>query len=772
AKSPRSLSIEDDDLSQPWVCEETDPFTPRIRYFDLPKRTRMPSHFKTYDGSEDPEDHLKIFQVVAKVKRWAMPTWCHMFNSTLTGSARREGESMEDFVRRFKVERRDVKGAPEIMRISGFMHGITNPELIKRLHDKILKLVDEMMMMMITTSLLKGEVAVGDEEHSTSAWMSFVVVRSSSSYNGIIDRPRVRKIQAVPSTAHGMIKFPVAGGVLTLRSSKIIPIECEAVSGPEGQPPNAHQAIEERIKPADMTGVPRHIVEHRLNIRKGCPPVRQKRRSQAADRNQAIQEEVEKLVDAGIMKEVHYHIWLSNLVMVKKHDDSWRMCVDFKDLNKACPKDDKEKTAFITSQGVFCYSKMPFGLRNVGAIYQRLVDKAFHKQIGRNLEVYVDDLVIKSRTGDEIIRDIEETFRTLREINMKLNLKKCTFGFLAKSAEKSLPFFKTLKKCTKKSDFHWTEKAETAFKQMKQLIAELTTLTAPEEKEELIVYLAAVKEVGQILADFIVERPEEDDPDTAMDVKEELQELNIVHLRPKVQFEATNNEAEYEALIAGLRITEEMDVKNLHANVDSRLVANQVNRTYKPKEADMIRYLEKVRTLISSFKTFSIKQVPRSENKKSDALSKIASTSFAHMSKQVLAEELKEKSINELEVLTVVEEEGNTWMTPIYVYLTEETLSAEVNKARAVRLIPAEIDMPTLRTAEVDMMQNNEALGINLDLLEERREQAAIREAKSKAKMKKYYNSNVCSTSFKPGDLVYRSNDASRTKEVGKLSPK
>ncbi|GKF77684.1 reverse transcriptase domain-containing protein, partial [Tanacetum coccineum] len=180
---------------------------------------------------------------------------------------------------------------------------------------------------------------------------------------------------------------------------------------------------------------------------------------------------------------------------------------------------------------------MPFGLRNTGATYQRLVDKAFHKQIGRNLEVYVDDLVIKSRTEEEIVRDIEETFKTLREINMKLNPKKCTFGieegmflgykvstsglkvcpdkvdvvlslsspkclkdvqtlngklaslnrFLAKLVEKSLPFFKTLKKCTKKSDFHWTTEAEEAFKQMKRLIVELPMLVAPMEKEELIV---------------------------------------------------------------------------------------------------------------------------------------------------------------------------------------------------------------------------------------------------------------------------------------------
>ncbi|GJY65513.1 reverse transcriptase domain-containing protein [Tanacetum coccineum] len=153
----------------------------------------------------------------------------------------------------------------------------------------------------------------------------------------------------------------------------------------------------------------------------------------------------------------------------------------------------------------------------------------------------------------------------------------------------------------------------------------------------------------------------------------------------RFRFNATNNEAEYEALIAGLKIAEQMGVKNLQENVDSRLVANQVNGTYIAKEADMIRYLEKVRTLTNSFKAFSIRQVPRSENKKADALSKIASTSFAHLSKQVLVKELKEKSISEVEILAVVEEEGDTWMTPIFKYLEKGTLPADVKKARAVR---------------------------------------------------------------------------------------
>ncbi|GJW32984.1 reverse transcriptase domain-containing protein [Tanacetum coccineum] len=86
SKRHRSDTYEDD-LFRPWTCEESNPFTTRIRHFDFP-RTRMPSHVKTYDGSGDPEDHIKLFQSAAKTERWAMPTWCHMFNSTLTGNAR------------------------------------------------------------------------------------------------------------------------------------------------------------------------------------------------------------------------------------------------------------------------------------------------------------------------------------------------------------------------------------------------------------------------------------------------------------------------------------------------------------------------------------------------------------------------------------------------------------------------------------------------------------------------------------------------------------
>ncbi|GKC33001.1 hypothetical protein Tco_1040295 [Tanacetum coccineum] len=161
-------------------------------------------------------------------------------------------------------------------------------------------------------------VKIGDEEHSASARINFMVIRSPSPYNGIIGRPRVRRIQTVPSTAHRMLKFPMTCRTVTLQNSRIIPLECTMVSGPRVPQPVINQVTEEKIqvaihpkypkqtiaigstltkegrrelcgllrrnldifawKPADMSRVPCHIAEHMLNIREGCPPVRQKKR--------------------------------------------------------------------------------------------------------------------------------------------------------------------------------------------------------------------------------------------------------------------------------------------------------------------------------------------------------------------------------------------------------------------------------------------------------------------------------------------------------------
>ena len=258
--------------------------------------------------------------------------------------------------------------------------------------------------------------------------------------------------------------------------------------------------------------------------------------------------------------------------MVKKANGKWRMCVDFTNLNKACPKDsyplpridqlvdsiaghqllsfmdafsgynqirmdeaDQEKTSFITSQGLFCYKVMPFGLKNAKATYQRLVNHMFRPQIGRNVEVYVDDMLVKSLDEEKHLDDLKETFDTLRRHQMKPNPSKCAFEvssgkflgfmvsqrgieanpdkiqaildmeppknikevqsliervaalnkFVSKATDKCLPFFKILKKA-----FEWTDQCQKAFQDLKVYLTTAPLLSPSILGKELYLYLA------------------------------------------------------------------------------------------------------------------------------------------------------------------------------------------------------------------------------------------------------------------------------------------
>ncbi|KAL0378570.1 UNVERIFIED_CONTAM: Retrovirus-related Pol polyprotein from transposon gypsy [Sesamum radiatum] len=161
---------------------------------------------------------------------------------------------------------------------------------------------------------------------------------------------------------------------------------------------------------------------------------------------------------------MQYTDWLANVVVVPKASEKWRMCTDFTDLNKACPKDpyplpridllvdstagyelfsmmdayqryhqifmaeeDRVKTSFVTDQGIYCYNVMPFGLKNAGATYQRLVNRMFKGQIGSMMEVYVDDMLVKSKEVDHL-KELKRAFEIMRAYGMKLNPSKCTFG--------------------------------------------------------------------------------------------------------------------------------------------------------------------------------------------------------------------------------------------------------------------------------------------------------------------------------------------------------
>jgi hypothetical protein len=183
------------------------------------------------------------------------------------------------------------------------------------------------------------------------------------------------------------------------------------------------------------------------------------------EKAKAVEEEVQKLLEAGTIREAQFPDWISNPVVVRKSNGSWRICVDFTDLNKACPKDsfplprtdqlvdsaaghkrlsfldaysgyhqiplhgpDQESTAFITALGLYCYKVMPFGLKNAGATFQRTMTGILRPAIGKTVEVYVDDILVKSKEQEDHIADLDSTFKLLRQYKMKLNAAKCTFG--------------------------------------------------------------------------------------------------------------------------------------------------------------------------------------------------------------------------------------------------------------------------------------------------------------------------------------------------------
>ena len=269
------------------------------------------------------------------------------------------------------------------------------------------------------------------------------------------------------------------------------------------------------------------------------------------------------------MREVEYLEWLANVVLVKKANGKWRLCIDF---TKTCPKDsfplpkidliveataghellnfmdvfssynqismdpdDQEKTSFVTTQRTYCYRVMPFGLKNAGATYQRLVNRMFQKQIGTTMEVYIDDMLVKSTTAELHIAHLSEAFQILRNYNMKLNPAKCAFGvsvgkflgfivnhrgieanpnkikvvldmpspsgikevlrltgriaalsrFVSRVSDKCQPFFQVLKKA-----FQWDTKCDEAFSALKTYLSSPPILVSPIEGELLTLYLA------------------------------------------------------------------------------------------------------------------------------------------------------------------------------------------------------------------------------------------------------------------------------------------
>nr|ABA97049.1 retrotransposon protein, putative, Ty3-gypsy subclass [Oryza sativa Japonica Group] len=498
-------------------------------------------------------------------------------------------------------------------------------------------------------------VTFGTRENFRTENVCFEVADFETAYHGILGRPALAKFMAVPHYTYMMMKMPGPRGVISLRSDIKQAITCDkescemaqtreiaiaredirlaATTASEGEVPatkvsksGESEAKTKKIpldpsdptktavigaeldyifacKPSDMPGIPREVIEHSLHVKEDAKPIKQRLRRFAQDRKDAIKEELTKLLAAGFIKEVLHPDWLANLVLVRKKTGQWRMCVDYIDLNKSCPKDpfvlpridqvvdstagyellsfldcysgyhqirlkeyDCLKTSFITPFGAYCYITMPFGLKNAGATYQRMIQRCFSTQIGRNVEAYVDDVVVKTKQKDDLITDLEETFASIRAFRMKLNPEKCTFGvpsgkllgfmvshrgiqanpekinailnmkppssqkdvqkltgcmaalsrFVSRLGERGMPFFKLLKKT---DNFQWGPEAQKAFEDFKKLLTTPPVLASPHPQEPLLLYVSATSQVSQALADFVAEWTEcqEDMPEEKME---------------------------------------------------------------------------------------------------------------------------------------------------------------------------------------------------------------------------------------------------------------
>nr|ABA95369.1 retrotransposon protein, putative, Ty3-gypsy subclass [Oryza sativa Japonica Group] len=426
--------------------------------------------------------------------------------------------------------------------------------------------------------LITLPVTFGTRENFRTENICFEVADFETAYHAILGRPALAKFMAVPHYSYMMMKMPGPRGVISMRSNIKQAVTCDKESC-------------EMAQTREITLAREEVIEHSLHVKEDAKPIKQRLCRFAQDRKDAIKEELTKLLAAGFIKEVLHPDWLANPVLVRKKTGQWHMCVDYTDLNKSCPKDqfglpcidqvvdstagcellsfldcysgyhqirlkdsDCLKTSFITPFGAYCYITMSFGLKNVGATYQRMIQRCFSTQISRNVEAYVDDVVVKTKQKDDLIEDLEETFAIIRAFRMKLNPEKCIFGvplgkllgfmvshrgiqanpekiyailnmkppssrkdvqkltegmaalsrFVSRLGERGMPFFKLLKKT---DNFQWGPKAQKAFEDFKKLLTTPPVLASSHPQEPLLLYVLATSQVVSTV--LVVEREEE-----------------------------------------------------------------------------------------------------------------------------------------------------------------------------------------------------------------------------------------------------------------------
>ncbi|XP_070010934.1 uncharacterized protein [Nicotiana sylvestris] len=548
-------------------------------------------------------------------------------------------------------------------------------------------------------------------------------------YNMILSRPWIHEIDVVPSTLHQVIKFPSQWGALTEHGRIDVDSRPDSIQELE-ENENIKMTIEELEAIELFLQWPEKKVYIGANLSHRMK---------------------DQLIDATAGHEL-----LSFLDAYSGYNQI-----------KMDPLDE-EKTSFITGRGTYCYKVMSFGLKNAGAMYQRLVAKMFQEHLGNTMEVYIDDMLVKSQQAGNHIQHLSDTFQILRKFNMKQNPEKCAFGvslgkfleFLVSNCgiEVNPAQFKAIEEIpdmltSKKEDqFEWYKECQQALKNLKVYLLNPLLLTKPKDGEKLLIHLA----VSEVAVSAVLVREDQGEG------------LGIVLVPPTDEIirqaikchPITNNEAEYEAVIEGLVLAQELGIEQVVIKRDSQLIPRENN-----VEADALANLA------------SAAEMTNDENASSWQIKRITSTPYHPVgNRQVestnkviiknLKKRLEESKGNWPEVLP-----GVLWAyRTIAKTSTRETPFSLVYGAEALILV--EIGEPSTRYTQAIEESNEEEMRINLDLIEERREATLIRMAVQKQVMERYYNRKVRLRYFKIGDFVLKKVfQSTRAANAGKLSP-
>uniref|UniRef100_A0A2N9I3H5 Uncharacterized protein n=1 Tax=Fagus sylvatica TaxID=28930 RepID=A0A2N9I3H5_FAGSY len=559
----------------------------------------------------------------------------------------------------------------------------------------------------------------------------------------IDQREALQKMRAIPSTLHQKLRFPTKDEVMELSGDQSQePEDGEVIMTEQPEkvffdPSNPEQFFlvgsrlfavdrEQLLKILirnqnvfawsvyDAPGVSPKLAYHSLNIGSEHRPIVQKRRKLAPERATTVLEEVERLLASGAIREVQYPVWLLNTVVVKKKNGKWRVCIDFTDLNKACPKNpfplpridqlvdlasgqarlsfldafqgyhqipmnaaDQDKTAFITPRGTYCYKMMPFGLKNAGATYQRMVTKMFGHMIGKTVEVYIDDMLVKSLREENHVADLLKVFNILRESRLRLNASKCTFGvssdkFLGhivsrRGIKPNLDQIAALVDSVEPRNIKQVQRLTGMVAALGRFISRGSRLTYqllhafqfPVRGEPLFLYLA-VSDPCRAGAGVVLVSPEG----------------LVLEQAVRLKFSASN---------IGLRTAERLGDCHLQVFCDSQLVANQISGEYQARDERMSAYLAAVRFLLANFESIHVAQIGREHNSHADILAKLATALESDIQRTVCIETLDRPSFQNQGISICSISNQPSWMDPILSYLMDNKLPEDRKEAKMIK---------------------------------------------------------------------------------------